>query len=401
MFEHLITLRAISANVGETPSHCPVGRRMERFPAPVLLALLLTTGLFGCRYDEETEKQVLETGDTLLNETYMVKGKDTIRVNKYSLQFARTGETEFVAQVFGDDGLLRRNSNLKVVKEGERLALIVGRHVFKRWRRGDKPWWYAWAVGINRDVADYVRALSARDANLPDPFNDEGMFRRRLREFPYRVETCDLMNNILVASKTHPNPALPEHLVYSSKRYDFPWNFDPRRTHEMNPTLGHIPFPKDASIEFVVVTIPGRLLDADIELERRNDLGAALHLAGAKVAVNTVVDVNDKEPKTLTADVELPSGRRIARAYDVRGAWGDWDPNRASVFIQSERYTGPGWRLLRFGATERISAASWKDELEDSEDPGIPQTTVLDFVRLFRPGVANTPSVSRYTGEHK
>jgi hypothetical protein len=179
------------------------------------MAVLLVSTLAGCvrKRDSHVEELMLPSGDTLINDTYVSVGfHDSSRVNRYFIVFRGTKKREFIGQNYATDGLLEGNDSIQQLRNGERVAVIIGHSVFKRWERQGKPWWYEWS-GSDVDSLMFLRSFSTNPPPGDAKSGDQWFDYPHPNKFPYRVKTVDLHGNTMVLCATSAVDPWPTNLV--------------------------------------------------------------------------------------------------------------------------------------------------------------------------------------------
>lgn len=117
-----------------------------------------------------------------------------------------------------------RDARPRLLRGGERCALVLGRYVFQRWQRPQGPWWYRVTTAPFDAAAFFLRAWlrEFEDVHLSLP------------QVPYGFGHLDLERNVLVTSRERPDPRFPQYLVYSAPAWGNPWQFDAERTRRVN-----------------------------------------------------------------------------------------------------------------------------------------------------------------------
>jgi hypothetical protein len=355
----------------------------------VLLGALVCSSLK--HHNERTEQLVLPSGDTLLNESYVledwldVHGGYTM-VNELYIFLNGVDKKELVIKTVKiaeeNSGLLEGCDNIQLFRDGTKVALVVGPDLFVRGEKDDKSRWHkSWSAGIDWEAAHFIRSISFENealAKLAAAGDSNQEILRR--NHPYQIEDLDLRRNILVIKAKHDQKELPERLVYAlSGKYENVWIFDPERTVQMNPSLKRHPFPQNAALELTLVAVRGRF--EDIPRNVRNNLSAVLELPGARICERYEIDLSAKQKTVIQTMVNLPSGREIKRPFETMGAGGDQDPEKAAVYWRPPDLNalGTGWRLMRFNEIEFAGIYGY--------DEGI---SILSYLRLYRTNSAES-----------
>ena len=116
-----------------------------------------------------------------------------------------------------------------LLRSGERCVIVLDRYVFQRWQRQQGPCWYRVTTQPFGAAALFLRNyLRQRDAAA---LRGTGL---SLPDVPYDFGHLDIERNVLVTSRRHQDPRLPQFLVYSAPDYGTAWQFDAERTRRVN-----------------------------------------------------------------------------------------------------------------------------------------------------------------------
>ena len=262
----------------------------------------------------------------------------------------RRGEAraERVGTIYGESGLLSGNAPPRLLRDGERVALIVGNHVFKRWRRREGPYWYQWSLAEDAHLAEFLTTLANYGSSDSGPGTGTGPRLDDPRGLPYAVSSVDLDENILVLEATRAVRPWPQRLVFSADRYDFTWAFDGRRTLEDDPGLRMPTFPSDLFVEFVVITAPTALANVPYALTQTT--ATLLGLPQSRVTARFRKAVDAGETNLLEESIVLEDGQTTPLRFRIRGAWGGTTPDVASLYLHPvPTIISQGWLTLRVG----------------------------------------------------
>lgn len=185
--------------------------------------------------DEEPIQRASEslrftTGEWLVNESWRYPLRRGLACNRLYFQASADAPRESLGDIdlaeAGADSL--RDARPLLYRSGGRCALVLGRYVWQRWERSQGPWWYRVGTRPLGAAPFFLRAwLRDRDAVLPALRHDPG-------QAAYVFGHLDLERNVLVTSREHADPNLPQFLVYSAAEYGAPWRFDEERTRRVN-----------------------------------------------------------------------------------------------------------------------------------------------------------------------
>ncbi len=318
------------------------------------------------RYEERTERIDLLSGDTLLNHTYVTRFRDVTRYNEYRIQFRAAASEEHIGTVYGDEALLEKHDNVALVRDGDHIALIAGPHVFKRWGRKGKPWWYHWEARLDREVFHYIKGLALDDE--PFVFQGEALNHLQARQYGYVVEHLDLAAHRLTLVAVHDAQALPQRLAYVSQDFTFPWHFDPERTAALNPTHAFVPFPQGITAEYLLVTFP----HTKGESLTLTGFSSVMGRSGAQVAVQRVLELDTVTLSPVQVEITLPNGQRINRSFEIKGGWGDRRKDKVSIFFRYPWTPSPGWTVVTLGERRNVGASGYEG------------TAVYAYLRIYR-----------------
>ena len=294
------------------------------------------------RYDETTERHVFPSGDILYNETYVTKFRDTTRHNKYTLEFADSHQREVVGETVDIDNLRQPLANLNLVRQGERMALILGQQIFTRWDRPGGVFWYKWDTGVVGRFCQqhcFLRSLSPADVYLSEV--DRAQNFEHQRRSLYTIEQVDLRHNILVVRAPERVAPWPQRLIYSAQAYGHPWYFDLERTKQDNAHVADLPFPANVRVAVYFVTVPKAVWDRSFM-----DVKVYEHLVGlpgAKVLPATTATIDADNTRTMALSTVLPSDDMVEQSFVLKGAWGTAEPgivgvhwNRECLFLSAK-----------------------------------------------------------------
>jgi len=330
------------------------------------LALTLLVSCDGGR-KIEVETRTFPSGEVATNSSWLdtavatSPGSFDTHVNEYSVTFAGSETPEVVGRVHGNEGRFAHHDNVQIVHARERTALIVGRHIFKRWDSRGGPSWYAWSPELDSSVRHFLRSVStAVLTSSNDPL-------------PYRVASVDLDKNILVLEAERDVTPWPTKLVFTADRYRFTWQFHANFTRKHNPPIRTVPFPGGVEAEFVVITLRDQL--SDLAPTAIDSMDAVLALEGSTILETLRTPVDDKTRRNVKTTVRMPDGAETELAFDILGACGDPDPSQVNVHLRPlPLVMSQTWRNLRFDVAHQVQAN------------GYAGGTRLVFVKLWQRG---------------
>ena len=356
---------------GETGRH--FSRVSQVFLLVTWLGSCLPVGWFALliyaasiHHEERTERIALPSGDTLINHTYVTRFRDVTRHNEYRIKFRTAASEEQIGTVYGDEALLEKTDNIALVRDDDHIALIAGRHVFKRWGRKGKPWWYHWEAGLDRAAFNYIKGL-ALDAE-PSVLREEEFSQLQTRPYGYAAEHLDLASHRLTLVAVHDVKGLPQRLAYFSKDFSFPWSFDPERTKALNPTHEFVPFPQGITAEYLLVTVPHTKKASLSPI----DFASVMRRSGVKVAVQRVLELDTVTFSPVQVDTTLPSGQRINRSFKIKGGWGDQRKDKVSIFFRYPWTPSSGWTVVTLGERRNVGASGYEG------------TAVYAYLRIYK-----------------
>lgn len=182
--------------------------------------------------DEEAIQRASESirfagGEWLILESWHYPLRRAVGSHRLYYQASADAPRESLGDVDLDDAGADclRDARPLLFKTGGRCALVLGRYVFQRWERSHGPWWYRVATRPLGAAPFFLRAW-LRDG-APSLHDDPG-------RADYAFGHLDIERNVLVTSREHADPRLPQYLVYSAAEYGSPWRFDEERTRRVN-----------------------------------------------------------------------------------------------------------------------------------------------------------------------
>jgi len=219
----------------------------------VLFILAFVSGVKAAMAGENSPAQTvietvtLPTGEVIMNES---KSDDDYCSNRLFYQASAAAPQEWLGEITQENSVISLHEPKPVIlREGDRLALIIGAYVFEREEKQGKYRWGTVSTNPNAVALNFVRtAVGLGDSR----FMDRGPFA----SYGYVYDHLDLGQNILVtrykdakntklrsrAKRAEGSPAAgsavrkspPEFLIYSASQFGQPLTFDLARTRAIN-----------------------------------------------------------------------------------------------------------------------------------------------------------------------
>jgi hypothetical protein len=333
---------------------------MRLFQLAITLAgsLVLGSWAFG-QTEKATDTVSLPTGEILTNESFLSVGRDSVRHNNLFFQQSASSPREALGEIIEENAapLSLHRAAPKLLRSGDRTALLIGTNIFQRWLRKGGPYWYHATTGPDPAASVFLRSfVPSGDSRISTSAGRSvrGWFDIWRPDVPYAFDHIDLDQNVLVTRRDSPDTTFPGLLVYSALQYGFTWRFDIERTRSAN----HLEPPPDAGvvIDFSIVTYPG-----DLKLATTRD--TVLAAPGAKEIHLQTLPLSSNAWTATECSLTIPTGASVNERYDALLGFIDPLPDYASIFWRSYPVLWDDWHFVRFGEWIRADASGYKGGL--------------------------------------
>ncbi len=293
---------------------------MKLYNRMIIIGTLLV-GLLGCDKSLDREEHRFETGDLLVNRPYLTWnfGDGNVRIERYFFLPMGTQALERMDQSWGGSGPLSSFSDIRIVKENDRIAIILGGYVYRRAIRKGGHFWHRWSFYDRHGIPAYFDAL--KKFNLINARADmmQDLVLSEL-DTHYVVKQVDLANNTILLSRKSYNESLPTELVFSQHMWDSPFSFDLLKTLKRNPQICVPGFQDDVvvSVRSVIVDMPSSRIQKNWN---RMSFDEVMTLPGAEVVLrrSTPVSVEKESIVNYSSEPISPSGHQPS--LSIRGLW--------------------------------------------------------------------------------
>lgn len=202
---------------------------MKLYNRMIIISTLLVS-LVGCDKSLDREEHRFKTGDLLVNQPYLTWnfGDGNVRIERYFFLPMGTQSLDRMDQSWGGSGPLSSFSDIRIVKENDRIAIILGRYVYRQAIRKGGSFWHRWSFHDRHGIQAYFDALKKFSLKNAKADMMQDLVRSEL-DTHYVVKQVDLANNTILLSRKSDNESLPTELVFSQHMWDSPFSFDLRR----------------------------------------------------------------------------------------------------------------------------------------------------------------------------
>lgn len=295
----------------------------------------------------------------MINESFLSLGRDSVRHNRLFFQQSVSAPREVLGEIIEENAapISLHASAPKLIRAGDRTALLLGNHLFQRWLRGSNPYWYQASTSPDPAASMFLRSfLPVSDPHVSTRAAStvRGWFDIPRPEMTYVFHHIDLDQNVFTTRRETSEAAFPEFLVYSARQYGFPWRFDIERTRSAN----HLKPPSDAGvfIDYSIVTYPG-------ELKLGDSREAALAVPGAAEILAQTLPLSSTTWTSTECSFVIPTGSKINERFDTLLGFYDPLPDYVSVFWRRYPVLWDQWWFVKFGHWIRAEASGYKGGL--------------------------------------
>jgi hypothetical protein len=325
--------------------------------------------------DRRVEKVTFPGGEVLINESHIAADGSicfhdcgSSRSSKLTLQ-APGQEPEEIGAVGPSRDLscclVESVKPVRMERSGELQAIAFGIDLFTKWDSESivKRLWSHWTLDQDIETGHFLRhfpcKITAPSQIAPGPCAFPG------GQNPYRNPTLDLSAPIARFSRRAPESGWPAVLVYSSPTRAG-WQFDFDRTIHENPNLEYRAFPSEVLVEVRFLQAKGK--SSATGSNTPEDFSR--QYPNARVVLQRTLPISTTAWTTVS--VPMGSGRY---SYDFRAAYGDPDPDWATIYTRWTGWKGQEARFLGIGGWFGFGAAGGVSESD---------TVVAGFIRMIR-----------------
>lgn len=326
-----------------------------------LFVVWLAAGGLSPREIEELSETVtysLPTREIITHESFVSINPDGPRRDKIYFQQEATSPRELLGETLDQfDPFSLKSTSPKVLRSGDRVALLIGPNVFLRWPRAEGPYWCHNTTQPDATAAIFLRSfLQPGDPRIPAPPGDapRTWFHVEHPKVDFEFQSIDLDQNTLVTRRAQKDSAFPEFLVYKAPEYGWPWQFDldgTRAVNHLTPPTG-----SEFQIEFSAIVFFGDSLLG----KSREDL---LALAKAKEIHSQTSHLRFDSWTTAKWVFSLPDGHQVDDQFEVRAGFLDPLPDYLSVFWRDHHSPGDNWHFGKLGEWVEFRRAGYKGGL--------------------------------------
>jgi hypothetical protein len=315
----------------------------ERIGEPLVIkviTLLMAFLLVGWR-SLPSERVTLSTGDMLYNEPYVTWnfGDGEITRDQYYFVATGTNTKELINRVgTGNHGTLYGMANLRAQKRGEKVALFIDGHVYRRAMRHDGPFWHHWNLGVpNQGLTAFFRSVASGVGEDPR-YSWQALAEdaeNGLLGTHYRTDRVNFEKNVLILSKRDPRAPWPQEVALSTMMWDSPsYSFDFIETERLNHGLRVNRFP--ANVRLTIRGIIARVPSADVTDRSRSSFEDLMTLPHAELVYQDDVLVQSLQDSVVSVLVKLKDASIHSLDFKVRGLWQDLHTPVVAVHVEPE-----------------------------------------------------------------
>ena len=311
-----------------------------------VLTVLLAFGAGGCSVKEteqQTESVSLQDRGILTNEYSVRKGPLTHwHYNKLFFQPNASAGREPVGEINGEvvDRISLHRSPPQIFTSGERMALVIGRSVFRRSADQRGARWSELRTDLDRVDKAFLRSF----LKPSDP---------RIAVAPGRVELdvtygffkIDLDEDVLTTIRETSKPEFPKFLVYNA--HD---RFDIERTRKANGLIP--PVVSNLVLDISAITYPGNP-------EHGEERASALARKGAREIHAETVPLSSSEWTNSEWTVTLPDGTAFKERFSALVGFLDPFPSSVSIFCSHHPLPWADSRPVPWAEWHDVRKGNW------------------------------------------
>ena len=277
----------------------------------------------------------------LYNEPYVTWdfGDGEITRDQYYFVVAGANTKELINRVgTGNHGTLYGMPSLRAQKRGEKVALFIDGHVYRRAMRNDGPFWHHWNLGVpNPGLTAFFRSVAAGVGE--DPRHSwrtlAGDAEAGSLGTHYQTDRVDFDKNVLILSKRDPGAPWPQELALSTMMWDSPsYSFDFIETERLNRGLRVNPFP--ANVRLTIRGVIARVPSADVTDRSKSSFEDLMKLPDAELVYQHDVLVQSLHDAVVSVLVKLKDASIHNLEFKVRGLWQDLRSPVVAVHVEPE-----------------------------------------------------------------
>jgi hypothetical protein len=277
----------------------------------------------------------------LYNEPYVTWnfGDGEIRRDQYYFIAAGTNTKELINRIgTGNHGTLYGLPDLRAQKRGEKVALFIDGHVYRRAMRDDGPFWHHWNPGVsNQGLAAFFGSVESVAGE--DPHHSwqalAGDLEHGWLGAHYRTDRVDFEKNVLILRKRDQGAPWPKELALSTMMWDSPsYSFDFIETDQLNHGLRVNPFP--ANVRLAVRGIIARVPSADVTDRSTSSFEDFMALPHAELVYQHDVMVKSLNDSVVSVLAKLKDASVHSFEFRVRGLWRDLHTPVVAVHVAPE-----------------------------------------------------------------